>query len=116
MIVTNYQDKNMTKFGRCMSKTDAKKLKDTSRLVDEGTGLVPVFGSPTYVEKRLSGMNDNQLRNYFRSIGVRSPETLVFFEVNSIDSIVGPIPQRNGLFEYKLPNGTPVEVYSTRRL
>lgn len=99
------------KYGRCMSKEDARGLKRTGILMDHGSGSVPVFDSPGYVEKRIMGMGRDRLKNYFRDIGVRDANTVVFFETNLRDGIVGPIGQKNGLREYKIPAGTRVNVY-----
>ncbi|MEM7826680.1 MAG: hypothetical protein QXQ40_00450 [Candidatus Aenigmatarchaeota archaeon] len=107
----------MTIYGRCMSRQEARELKRTMELRDNGSGLVPVFDSPRYVEERLRKMSKDQLRNYFRRIGVRNPYEIVLFEISeSIDEMVGPIPQTNGLIEYKIPEGTRVKVYSTIKL
>ena len=107
----------MARYGRCMSKQEARELRRTMELYDHGSGLVPVFDSQRTVEERLRNMKKDQLKNYFRRIGVRSPQVVVFFEVpNSIDGIVGPIPQTNGLREYKIPEGTRVNVYDSIRL
>lgn len=105
----------MVHYGRCMSKQEARELKRTMRLYDHGNGLVPVFDSPKNIEDRLRSMSKDRLRNYFRNIGIRNPQTVVFFEADSIDGVIGPIPQTNGLREYKIPEGTKVNIYDLIR-
>lgn len=108
---------SMTRYGRCMSKQEAKELKRTERLCDYQESLIPVFDSPDFIEDRIRKMNANQLRGYFRGIGVRNPQVIAFFEViNSPGEIIGPIPQTNGLKEYKIPEGTKVSQYSLVRI
>ena len=108
----------MVRYGRCMSKQSAKGLLETGVLVDDGpSSLVPVFDCPRVVEERLNSMSNDSIRNYFRHIGVRHADTVVLFSIDShVDGIVGPIPQTNGLAEYKIPAGTPVEVYRRIRV
>lgn len=106
----------MARYGRRMSKQDAEELKRTMKLYDHWSGLVPVFDSPRSVENMLRYMSKDQLRNYFKRIGVRNPEMIVFFEADSASEIIGPIPQKNGLREYKLPEGTRVNVFDSIRL
>ena len=102
----------MARYGRCMSKQEAKELKRTMELHDSAGNLIPVFDSPKSIESRLRSMSMDQLRNYFRRIGVRNPQTVVFFDISGNKGIVGPIPQSNGLREYKIPEGTKVNEYN----
>ena len=99
-----------------MSKEEARILRTTDMLSDHGTGLVPVFDAPPYLQERLGGYRGRALHDIFRQLGVRDPHTLAFFEIPSDTvGIVGPIPQRAnslGLDEYKIPEGTPV--FNTR--
>jgi hypothetical protein len=106
----------MARYGRCMSKQEAKELKRTMELHDKES-LIPVFDSPKTIENKIREMSMDQLRNYFRRIGVRSPQIVAFFDINeNINGIVGPIPQTNGLKEYKIPEGTRVSQYSLVRI
>ena len=100
------------RYGRCMSRKDYRALEKTGLLHDDGGQVVPVFDAPDNVVARLSSWDECGRRNYFRRIGVRSPEVVAFFRVDIADlegRIVGPIPQSNGLLEYKLPTGIRVE-------
>jgi len=106
----------MVRYGRCMSKQRAKKLKKTGILEDSGGGLIPVFDSHKALEDRLRRMSGDQLRNYFKSIGVRNPQMVAFFDISENKGMVGPIPQTNGLREYKIPQGTRVDEYSSIRI
>ncbi len=96
-----------------MSKEEYKEVIRTGQL--QGSSFVPVFDSPEYVENKLRSMTKDRLKNYFRSIGVRSPDVIAFFDIACTD-IIGPIPQKNGLREYKVAEGTKVNVYSSIRL
>jgi len=102
----------MVRYGRCMSKQEAKNLKKTGKLEDSEGSLIPVFDSRRALEDRLRKMSGDQLKNYFRSIGVRNPQMVAFFDISENERIVGPIPQTNGLREYKIPQGTRVNEYS----
>jgi hypothetical protein len=102
------------RYGRCMSKNEMRQLQRTGELDEGSGGLVPVFDSPRHVEEQMSGMSKDGLRRQFREIGVRNPYAVAFFETDA--SAVGPIPQRNGLREFKLPSATPVRVYGLRKL
>ena len=100
------------RYGRCMSKKDALNLKKSGILLDSDSGYVSVFDCPRFIEKKLEKMGGSEIKNYFRFIGVRCTERVVLFDVNiSTDKIVGPIAQRNGLREYKIPEGTKVMYY-----
>ncbi|MDO8628793.1 MAG: hypothetical protein Q7R56_03490 [Nanoarchaeota archaeon] len=100
------------RYGRCMSYDDFKELKKTGILTDDGGPMVPVFDAPDSVVACLSSWDKTGRRNYFRRIGVRNPEVVAFFRVNVADlegRLVGPVRQKNGLLEYKLPTGIHVE-------
>ena len=94
-------------FGRCLSKEEAGEIRQNHALVG-ASGLVPVFDCPTTIKDRLAIMNRDRRRGIFRSIGVRDPKTIILFEIEE-DQAIGPIPQKNGLMEYKVPSGTPVQ-------
>jgi hypothetical protein len=98
----------INEYGRCLSKQEAKDLRKNGQLNDSDNSLIPIFNAPEYIQKKLNGMKRDQLKNYFRRIGVRQADTVIFFgmEPNLIE--VGPVPQKNGLNEYKVPSGTPV--------
>ena len=57
----------MTRYGRCMSKKEARELCKTKVLRDHGAGLVPVFYSPKHIEDRLKSMSKDRLATYFRN-------------------------------------------------
>ena len=99
-----------------MSKQEAKTLKKTGKLEDIGNDLIPIFDNTRIVEDKLRRMDGDKLRNYFRSIGVRNPQVVAFFEIYNEKEIVGPIPQKNGLREYKAHSGTRINEYSSIRV
>ncbi len=105
----------MARYGRCMSRQEAKELRRIQRLYSRTGGLVPVFDCSRSAEAILRTMSNDRLREYFMTIGVRSPQTIVFFEVDGLID-VGPIPQKNGLREYKIPAGTSINVCNSIRL
>lgn len=106
----------MVRYGRCMSKQESKELKKTRKLHDSSGNLIPVFDSPRSIENKLRGMSMDQLKNHFRKIGVRNAQIVAFFDVSENRGIVGPIPQKNGLREYKIPEGTRVNEYSLMKI
>ncbi len=102
-------------FGRCLSKKGAKQLERTG-VLDAEEPLVPVFDA-TQVVSKLKRMNNDRIKGLFKKIGVRSAQVIEYFTLSSLENvgIVGPIPQTNGLMEYKIPSGTSVNVmYKTR--
>lgn len=107
----------MVTYGRCMSKKEAEAIKKSQQLQDSYSDGVPVFDCPPHIYANLKGRKKKELKEYFRRIGVRSPEVIVFFDVdNPVAAIVGPVPQKNGLKEYKLKNGTKVKIIDKFRL
>ena len=68
----------------------------------------PVFDASSSVIRRLDSMSIDRRATYFREIGVRSTDNIVYFKTDLIP-VVGPVPQSNGLREYKFPKGIPVE-------
>jgi hypothetical protein len=100
-------------FGRCLSKKGAKKLERTG-ILDAEKSLVPVFDA-THVHSKLVRKTKDQIKGLFKQIGVRSAQVIEYFTIPENINLIGPIPQSNGLVEYKIPSGTPVEVmYKTR--
>ena len=104
-------------YGRAMSKREAKELKKTHKLRDSHDGeYIPVFDSPKYILNKIHQMNNDKIKGFFRQIGIRKLKRIVLFDVPQTDNIIGPIPQTNGLREYKIPAGTLVEVIETINL
>jgi len=95
--------------GRCMSKSEANTLAKTGTL-DTSESFVPVFDANRCVEDRLNGMKKDERKNYFHKIGVRCMQRIIFFDVDPNTNIIGPVPQKNGLREYKIPSGTHVDI------
>lgn len=104
------------RLGRCMSKRELRRLRREMELYDDGSGYVPVFDCPRHVEEKLRGMRRGDLRDYFRRIGVRCADVVVFFEVADSVELLKSSWQKNGLQEYKVPEGTKVEIYDLIRL
>jgi hypothetical protein len=94
-------------YGRIMNRSEAKFLlskKTLSRSTDRSSGaLVGVFDSPPSLRRKLVVMPEDERKNYFGEIGARGT-SIVFFET-TLKPSVGPIPQSNGLKEYKFPRG-----------
>lgn len=95
-------------YGRIMGSKEFKKMKETQCLSAD-KDPTPVFDCSEDVKKRILTMRPDQREGFFRWIGVRNPEIVVFFQTR-LKPIVGPIPQANGLQEYKFPSRIPVEI------
>jgi hypothetical protein len=102
-------------IGRCMSKDEFKALKRTGALVGQPGELVPTFSAPDSIVRRHDQMNNDRLRQTFRGIGVREPYGVAYLHTPS-NPTVGPVPQSNGLNEFKFPAGTPVDLNGFRKL
>lgn len=95
-------------YGRVMSKEELQKMKK-ERLLSSSQDPTPVFDCPQNVFNKLKNMSKDERRDFFRTIGVRSIEALVIFQT-SLKPLIGPIPQTNGLREYKFPKGIAIEI------
>jgi hypothetical protein len=101
-------------FGRCVGKAEGKAIKRDGTLSDSQGALVPVFDGAQSILQKLSNMSSDQVRNYFRGIGVRNPHEVVLFQTDTAP-VAGPIPQSNGLREYKFSSGSPVRYVGSMR-
>lgn len=101
---------NPKTYGRIMSSVEYKKMIDDKRLSSR-QDPTPVFDAPRQVMEKMKRMTNDQLKGYFKSIGVRSFDNLVFFRT-SLKPINHdrPVPQSNGLREYKFPKGIEIEL------
>jgi len=95
-------------YGRLMSIREYRNMKKTNRLSSR-QDPTPVFDSPNKLRARLLAMSSDDRRMFFRAIGVRSQHKLVFFKTR-LKPVVGPVPQSNGLIEFKLPKGIDIEI------
>lgn len=103
-------------FGRCVSKEEYDKVKQSNKL-DNGNQYVPVFDCSRKVESNIRLKGYNGRRNLFRSIGVTDPYLIVLFKIEKTPyDPIGPIKQKNGLLEYRFPDGTEIEIYNILRL
>ena len=104
---------NPKTYGRAMSPkeekiTIAKEKLSGSPKRQEGD-LIGVFDSPPAVKRKIESMSKDQKKIFFGSIGVVGATNVLFFQTKLIPK-VGPVPQSNGLIEYKFPKETPVEI------
>ena len=95
-------------YGRMMSTREYKKTL-TNGILSSSKDPTPVFDCPPSVKTKIFALSLDQRQNFFRAIGVRSADKMVIFQTPWIPP-VGPVPQSNGLREYKFPKGTPIEV------
>ena len=95
-------------YGRVMSKKEFAKMQ-AARQLSSRQQPTPVFDSPLKVRERILSMSRDERALFFRKIGVRSIDRIVFFQT-PLKPVVGPVPQKNGLLEYKFPRGIPIEL------
>ncbi len=95
-------------YGRVMSDREYKKMKESNSLSSR-QDPTPVFDSSRDITTKILGMSKDKREEFFSAIGVRSIQNLVFFQTK-LKPVIGPVPQSNGLREYKFPAGTPVEM------
>ena len=97
-------------YGRAMSKAEYENTLNTGHL-SCGKDPTPVFDAPPAVVERLSRMSRDQLKNFFAVIGVVGAVHLVLFRTRRKPINYGrPIPQSNGLREYKFPRGMRIQI------
>ena len=100
-------------YGRAMSKEEATITLRTKELAGSPkkaeNELVGVFGYSEPVIDRLKSMSDDERKNFFGQIGVVQGDNILVFQT-SLKPKVGPIPQSNGIKEYKFPKGTNIQI------
>ncbi|NQV90900.1 hypothetical protein HQ489_00330 [Candidatus Woesearchaeota archaeon] len=94
-------------YGRIMSSKEFRNMKSTG-LLSSDKNPTPVFDATPAVIDRIDSMSTDRRSTYFQEIGVRSTDNIVYFRTK-LKPVVGPVPQSNGLREYKFPKGIPVE-------
>lgn len=95
-------------YGRVMSDREFKQMKETGELSSR-QDPTPVFDCPKNVRDSIFSMSRDKRAEFFRAVGVRSIHVLVLFQT-ALKPVVGPVPQSNGLREYKFPKGIPVQI------
>ncbi|MBU0461342.1 MAG: hypothetical protein KJ574_02015 [Nanoarchaeota archaeon] len=97
-------------YGRAMSLGEYKKTVKTDCLSSK-KDPVPVFDSPVAVTNKVLRMSSDERKDFFGKIGVEGGFKLVFFETRQKPvNADNPIPQSNGLREYKFPAGMPIQI------
>ncbi|MBR9676377.1 hypothetical protein GOV05_05195 [Candidatus Woesearchaeota archaeon] len=97
-------------YGRIMSTPEYKKTVRHDSL-SSNKDPTPVFDAPRKVIDNILSMNKDQLKNFASQIGVTGGVKVVFFRTRLKPvNHDRPIPQSNGLREYKFPKGISVEV------
>ncbi|MCD6398563.1 MAG: hypothetical protein J7L08_01455 [Candidatus Aenigmarchaeota archaeon] len=98
------------RLGRCMGKDEFKETKRTGELNDYGREEgVPCFECPSYIEKKLVEGKGKENREFFRKIGVRNPYGIIIFDAQE-EEAKRNLRQKNGLTEYLLSQGTPIDI------
>ncbi len=110
-VETHYKEERM--YGRAMSKKEAKQTKVKKELIGspkrkEGD-LVAVFDCTATLVARLDSMSSDEIKNFFGAIGVQGEVNIVYFKTK-LKPKACPIPQSNGLREYKFPKNTPIKL------
>ena len=71
----------------------------------------PVFDAPRSVIAKIKAMSKDQMKTFSGQIGVVGGINVVFFQTRLKPvNHDNPIPQSNGLREYKFPKGIEVEI------
>lgn len=96
-------------YGRAMNKKEFKETIENKRL-SSSKSPTPVFDAPTKVRDNIINMNRNERKDFFGDIGVEEPSNIIFFQTKLKPMNEKPIPQSNGLREYKFPKGISIEI------
>lgn len=97
-------------YGRAMSFQEFKKTFNLKRL-SSGKDPTPVFDASTSVVRQIKSMTKDQLKNFFAQVGVEGAAKVIFFKTKVKPfNHDRPIPQSNGLREYKFPQGMSIEI------
>lgn len=97
-------------YGRVMSSDEYKKTIAKKKLCSS-KDPIPVFDAPRKVRERILALSKDELKNFFGQIGVAAGAHVIFFQTRlkpfNHDK---PIPQSNGLREYKFPKGENIDL------
>lgn len=99
-------------YGRAMS---LKEFKETEKnnCLSSPKDPTPVFDAPASTMNKLLSMTKDERKNFFSSIGVVGGTIIVFFQTRLKPiNYDRPIPQSNGLKEFKFSKNTSVEIIS----
>ena len=97
-------------YGRAMNQGEFAKTKKYGQL-SSSKNQTPVFAAGSKkVRSDILSMTKDQMKTFFGQIGVVGGINVVFFQTRLIPINDTSIPQKNGLFEYKFPKGTPIEI------
>ncbi len=97
-------------YGRAMAVKEFKETVNVGRL-SSGKDPTPVFDCSLAQLRQIKKMNEDEKKNFFNQIGVQGGCRIVIFQtrVKPINANT-PIPQSNGLREYKFPKHLQVEI------
>lgn len=97
-------------YGRAMISNEYKKTL-TKKKLSSSKDPTPVFDAPRIVIAKIKAMSKDQMKTFFGQIGVVGDMDVVFFQTRLKPvNHNNPIPQSNGLREYKFPKGIEVEI------
>ncbi|MEK6938448.1 MAG: hypothetical protein AABX04_05365 [Nanoarchaeota archaeon] len=97
-------------YGRAMTKREFKKTLGNKRL-SSSKNPTPVFDCPESTRRKVLNLSKDERKEFFGRIGVENASNIVIFETRLRPVNWGtPIPQTNGLKEYKFPNGIKIDL------
>lgn len=97
-------------YGRAMSSREFRET-ITLKCLHSEKDPTPVFDAPVSVIRKVQSFSRDEIRTFFAQIGVEGAKHVVFFRTRLKPINSGrPIPQSNGLREYKFPVGIDVEL------
>lgn len=97
-------------YGRAMASHEYKKTVSKKKL-SSPKDPTPVFDAPRSVIAKIKSMSKDQMKTFFSQIGVVGGMNVVFFQTRLKPvNHDHPIPQSNGLREYKFPKAIEVEI------
>jgi len=97
-------------YGRACSLKEFKKMSKENSL-SSPKDPTPVFDAPQSTINKILAMSRDDRKNFFSSIGVVGATVIIFFQTRLKPvNFKNPIPQSNGLKEFKFPKNTPIEI------
>lgn len=97
-------------YGRAMASAEFKRT-IKSKCLSSWKDPIPVFDAPVFVRNRIRVMSKDNLKTFFTQVGVKGGVHVVFFQTKVKPyNYDRPIPQSNGLREYKFPKDMNIEI------